>query len=182
MELAPGSKTLPFPNPSHYIKSAAEWLLSANESSSHKQKPLLPLLTDQGHTIFKWISTERSVVHWTKYHNWVKKWKQNLQWRILMCMAYTLQLFSPTLGQCVDYILHFCRASQGHVSWSILSNYSAWSVQPFTDHSIWGHYYNQPLLPTTLHFQIRQDNCFVWRKPKLESLKRPAIYCKVIQR
>lgn len=39
---------------------------------SKKVTYLLPLLTDQGHTIFKWISTERSVVHWTKYHNWVK--------------------------------------------------------------------------------------------------------------
>jgi len=48
-------------------RKASRWVTFAPARSL----PSFPL-TDQGHAICKWISTERSVVHWTKYRNWVK--------------------------------------------------------------------------------------------------------------
>lgn len=79
-ELTPGSKTLIFPNQKgdRSLTLYQECCRKTNSQQmshfyiSKKVIFLLPFLTDQGHTIFKWISTERSVVHWIKYHNWVK--------------------------------------------------------------------------------------------------------------
>lgn len=98
--LTPGSKILPPPpsKKSHRYE-VLQKVDSATEPFLHKQSHFSPpLLTDQGHTIFKWISTERSVVHRTKYHNWVKK-ENKIYSEEYLCAWLThssLSLISPT--------------------------------------------------------------------------------------
>lgn len=71
-------------------------LQNNSQQTSHfyiSKKSLLsfPFSLIKGHTIFKWISTERSVVHWTKYHNWVKNENKIYREEYLTCMVYTLK-------------------------------------------------------------------------------------------
>lgn len=137
--------------------------------------------TDQGHAICKWISTERSVVHWTKYRNWVKN-ENKIYSEEYLCAWLTHSSFSlrhppweqggrraiVTSRYLVQVTLPSSRAGQGHTGQSILSNYAPEVCSRLQTTQYEGIIITSLFCPQPCIFQIRQDNCFVLRNLKLE--------------